>query len=216
MSYQQEYYLKHRERILKDRALRYASDEQYRSVTLARARISSANRRAVTRSMSDTVAVAGRREKFYRMMELPKHINRSYSVLRQWIRSGIVPNPCYRDEAGKVVFPWSQAELLRYLVSHMDGGLLEVTYPEMKAVLHKLWRTPFRVFVVIKELEGIRNGKRRRIHNNPSGGSGTSKKNLRAQVGQRVSSTRAPHPSESKGATGCGRKVRRKDKGTKA
>jgi len=216
MGYQEEYYQKRRDDILKARALRYASDPQYRAATIARARLSNMNSRAVPREVTTTVIFDGKREKFYRIMELPPLLNRSYSVLRQWLLSGVMPRPCCRDGAGKAVFPWSQAELLRYVVSHVDGGLLNITYPEMKGVLHKLWRVKFKVANVLRELGRMRNANQRGTSIRRSSITSKAVTGRASPRSKRVPKNWVSNSAESKGVTRYGRKVRREDKGVKA
>jgi hypothetical protein len=216
MGYQEEYYQKRRDDILKMRALRYASDPAYRERIIERARLSNMNSRAVPREITTMVTFDGKREKFYRIMELPPLLKRSYSVLRQWLLSGVMPRPCCRDGAGKAVFSQSQTYLLQYIVSNVDGGILCVTYPEMKMILRKFWRKRYSKSTVLKELVRLRNANQRGTSIRSSSIPAEKQQGRKALRSKRVPKDRVSRAGEGKGVTRYGRKVRREDKGVKA
>lgn len=216
MDYQKEYYQKRREEILEMRAIRYASDPAYRDRIIERARLSNMNSRAVTREIATTVTFDGKQEKFYRIMELPPLLNRSYSVLRQWMLSGIMPRPCCKDSAGKAVFSQSQTYLLQYIVSNVDGGILCMTYPEMKTILRKFWRKRYSKSTVLKELVRLRNANQRGTSIRNDSITAEKQQGRKAVRSKRVPKNRVSRAGEGKGVTRYGRKVRREDKGVKA
>lgn len=213
MGYQEEYYQERREKILQDRALRYASDEAYREAVKARARLRNMNSRAVPKELTTMVMFDGKQEKLYRVMDLPPVLNRTYSVIRAWRSSGIVPRPCCRDAMGKAVFSQSQALLLQYIVSSMDKGLLPITYSEMKMILRKFWRKRYSKSAVLKELVRSKNANQLGDSTNRRGSILTERRK-RQNTNTRISKNRIPAAAESKGVARYGRKVRRKNKGT--
>lgn len=142
-SYNQQYWKANRKRLLEERAKRYREDKKFRTDAIARSRARVALAKLLRAAKIEMVVHAGIKEKRRTLRDLCLAANRSRDAIYWWRSTGVLPQPTYRDARGNGVYSDSQIAYVRALCNRIDNENLNIDYPTLGKILHKVWKMPW-------------------------------------------------------------------------
>lgn len=153
--YNAKYYQRHKKKLLGKKNSRYKDDEEYRTACKRRAKLQASLDSISTAPKEHTVTQNGVVEPAFFLPQTAKMINRNKMVLYGWKKDGILPSTSNVLSRNRVLYSQSQVMALKNIIWQIDNKDLDISYDELKVILHKVWDMTYTVDLIKEKIQEV-------------------------------------------------------------